>query len=261
MIFLLWKNFLERFCVVLVSTSRSGEYFMKAPIRSKLVLSLASLLLVAAAIVIPLSSSILPSHAQRAQNISPARVNPIVAENKKTGTTSWKSKELSQYAASNVTNPDTDSSISRENKISNRAVTTKTWTDTSLRGYANTTSINHGDTINFYVGTTLPNYSIQVYRMGWYGGAGSRLIQTISNLPGQNQPVPPADPNTQLLQLNWNVSYTLQTDATWVTGAFLAKLIGSDGSVWYIPFVIRDDSSTADILFQLPVNTYQAYNV
>ena len=92
------------------------------------------------------------------------------------------------------------------------------WTDTSLRGYAGATSINKGEAINLYVGTTLPSYTVNIYREGWYGGVGSRLMQTISNLPAQNQPVPSPDPTTGLLELNWNVSYTLQTDSTWTKG-------------------------------------------
>ena len=96
--------------------------------------------------------------------------------------------------------------------------------------------------------------------MGYYGGTGSTLVQTIGNLQGQNQSIPAADPTTGLLQLNWSVSYTLQTTTSWVTGIYLAELIGSDGTSQYIPFVVRDDSSTADILYVVGVNTWQAYN-
>src|SRR5207247_9019355 len=70
----------------------------------------------------------------------------------------------------------------------------------------------------------------------------------------------PIYPTTGLLQLNWNVSYTLQTDTSWTTGVYLARLRVTDGTVQFIPFVIRDDSSTADILYVLPVATYEAYN-
>src|SRR6266702_1767715 len=147
--------------------------------------------------------------------------NPIVRENRKHGTTRWQSKELAKQSKTSV---DTE-------QVTRASV----WTDTTIRGYANTTSINHGDVINFYVGTTHPSYSIQIYRMGWYGGTGSTLVTTISNLSGQNQPIPVADPTTQLLELNWNVSYTLQTDTTWTTGMYLAKLI-ANSIYWQIRF-------------------------
>ncbi len=189
---------------------------------------------------------------------APPHHNIIYLENQKAGTTSWQSPQLlASLRKSRQSPPKNDDAPSDSGSL---RTADDTWTDTSIRGYANATSINHGDSINFYVGTALPSYNIQIYRMGWYGGTGSTLIQTISNLPGQNQPIPAADPTTGLLQLNWGASYTLQTTTSWVTGVYLAELIGSDGSSQYIPFVIRDDSSTADILYVLPVNTYQAYN-
>ena len=184
--------------------------------------------------------------------------NIIYRENQKPGTTRWYSREL-QKIKNAIGSPNANDDAPSD-KGSPRAGSA--WTDSDTRGYASATSINHGDSINFYVGTTFPSYNMEIYRMGWYGGTGSTLVQTISNLPGQNQPIPPADPTTGLLQLNWSVSYTLQTDTSWVTGVYLAKLIpiGTGGTVSYIPFVIRDDSSTADILYVLPVATYQAYN-
>src|SRR5581483_3557174 len=58
----------------------------------------------------------------------------------------------------------------------------------------------------------------------------------------------------------WKTSYTLQTGSDWVSGVYLVKMTTDDGNVGYIMFVVRDDSSTSDIVFQIPVNTYQAYN-
>src|SRR6266699_1309916 len=189
---------------------------------------------------------------------TPPKHNIIYLENQKPGTTRWQQQDLLASIKNSVhTRPKNDDAYSDSGSPGAAA---DTWTDTSIRGYADATSINHGGAINFYVGTTLPSYNIEIYRMGWYGGTGSTLVQTISNLPGQNQPIPPADPTTGLLQLNWSVSYTLQTDTSWVTGVYLAKLIGSNGTSQYVPFVIRDDASTADILYVLPVTTYQAYN-
>src|SRR6266516_2643409 len=185
-----------------------------------------------------------------------SRHNIIYLENQKPGSTQWYSPQLKNILKS-IGNPNKNDDDPSD-KGSPRSGSA--WTDTSIRGYASATSINHGESINFYVGTTLPSYNIEIYRMGWYGGAGSTLVQTISNIPGQNQPIPAADPTTGLLQLNWNVSYTLQTDTSWTTGVYLARLRVTDGTVQFIPFVVRDDSSTADVLYVLPVATYEAYN-
>jgi hypothetical protein len=43
-----------------------------------------------------------------------------------------------------------------------------------IEGYASKTSINAGETIDLYVNTAARHYAIDVFRMGWYGGAGAR---------------------------------------------------------------------------------------
>jgi len=161
------------------------------------------------------------------------RENLIYQENQKEGTTSWES---------------------RSSPIGD------IWADTRIRGYADSTSINHGEAIGLYVSTAQARYDLAVYRIGWYGGTGARLLLTVHGLPGQNQPVPAPQAGSGLIAANWKLSYTLQTATDWVSGAYLVKLVASDGSTGYIFFVLRDDTSTADILYQIPVTTYQAYN-
>lgn len=94
--------------------------------------------------------------------------------------------------------------------------------------------------------------------MVWrYGG---RLLQSIGSLSGINQTVPTPD-TLGTVACNWSLSYTLNVPATgWTTGAYLAKLTNANGFQNYIYFVVRDDSSNADLLFKCSVNTYQAYN-
>lgn len=134
------------------------------------------------------------------------------------------------------------------------------WSDTPIRGYAGQAGINRGDAIALHIGTSRPTYTLEVYRMGWYGGTGGRLLQTVGPLPGQNPPVPRPEAGTGLIACDWPISFRLQTGADWVTGCYLVKLISSAGEVAYLPFVLRDDNLTADILYQVPVTTYQAYN-
>jgi hypothetical protein len=51
--------------------------------------------------------------------------------------------------------------------------------DPQIQGFATEMSINLGETAQFKVKTHSPRYRIDIYRMGWYGGNGARLIQTI----------------------------------------------------------------------------------
>jgi len=190
--------------------------------------------------------------------------NPIYRENQKPGTTRWQSIELRRDSDQQLT-PQANlmNAISQSgNNVKKTANTTlaNDWEDTSISGYAGQTSINRGDSIELYVSTSQRSYNMEVYRMGWYHGTGARLLLTVSNLSGQNQPVPTPQEGTGLIECNWQVSYTLQTLNSWVSGVYLVKLIANNGSVSYIIFVLRDDAAAADILYQVPVATYQAYN-
>ncbi len=137
--------------------------------------------------------------------------------------------------------------------------------DHEVEGYASATSINRGEPLRLYIHSTDPAVAIAIYRMGWYGGSGARLVRGGITIPGLRQPMPTADPATGLIECNWQVSYTLRTESTdraeWLSGIYLAKLTGSSsGKQSYIIFVVREDDRPSELLFQSSVTTFQAYN-
>ncbi len=161
---------------------------------------------------------------------NPTTTNPIYLENQKSGTTNWK-----------ITNQDTN------NKIA---------------GYAAATSVNKGEKLDIKVSLALAgNFTIDVYRLGYYGGTGGRLMVSSGSLKGKSQPPCSLDTKTYLVECNWSTSYTLQVGTDWTSGLYIAKLIdqssGKQSQVW---FVVRDDSSKSDILFQSSFNTFLAYS-
>ena len=140
-------------------------------------------------------------------------------------------------------------------------------TNHEIEGYASATSVNRGDTIQFYVNTSAPSYKMDIYRMGWYGGLGARRMLPTIQLPGVQQPTPITDPVTRLTQCPWSSTYSLtigysQNDPTiWASGIYLVKLTEAiQGKQSYMIVVVRDDDRKSDLLFQSSTNTYQAYN-
>lgn len=135
-----------------------------------------------------------------------------------------------------------------------------------IEGYASATSVNGGDFISLYVNTAAPSFELDVFRMGWYAGLGARRVLGPLTLPGKMQVIPRPDPATGIVDCNWVESYALETRDSitgepWSTGVYLARLTESKSNKEaYIIFVVRDDAHRPDILFQLPVTTYQAYN-
>ncbi|MEZ4712084.1 MAG: DUF6605 domain-containing protein [Caldilineaceae bacterium] len=130
-----------------------------------------------------------------------------------------------------------------------------------IKGFASATSVNQGNSITFYVTVTpAQTYTIEIYRMGWYNGAGGRRMAQIGPLNGVEQVAVTLDATTGLIGAPWSPSHTLTIPSDWTSGVYLAKLVNQNGFGNYIPFVVRNDSYQGGFLFQSGVATYQAYN-
>ncbi len=136
--------------------------------------------------------------------------------------------------------------------------------DPSIQGFTTEFSVNKGATVNFKIDTDATSYHLDIYRLGYYNGAGARLVTTIGPavaLP-QNQPACLDDTTTGLIDCgNWGVSaiWSMPSDA--VSGIYVAKVTRDDtGGASHIFFVVRDDSSTSDVVVQTSDTTWQAYN-
>src|SRR4051812_21459260 len=77
--------------------------------------------------------------------VATAASNPVQIENAKPGTAAWR-------------------------------LSTPAWASGAIEGYASLTSVNRGGQISFFVNTADPSYTIEFYRLGYYGGLGGRLL-------------------------------------------------------------------------------------
>ncbi|TKB27207.1 DUF4082 domain-containing protein [Desulfopila sp. IMCC35006] len=136
--------------------------------------------------------------------------------------------------------------------------------DTSIQGFATNISVNKGSLVQFKVDTPSNSWRLDIYRMGYYGGNGARLVTTVNPsvpLP-QNQPNCLYDQMTGLTDCgNWAVSASWAVPANATSGIYFARAIRNDtGGASHIIFVVRDDASNSDILFQTADTAWQAYN-
>lgn len=154
-----------------------------------------------------------------------------------------------------------------------------------IEGYASRTSVNGGEAIDLFVSTREPRYAIELFRMGWYAGAGARRVAGPIVRDGAVQEIPAPDPVTGLVECAWRDPYRVETrdeSGPWPSGIYLARLTtmptpaptatetvsgqrrnGSDLRRSYqsfIVFVVRDDQRRSALLFQSSVTTFAAYN-
>lgn len=155
--------------------------------------------------------------------------NPIVDENRNPGSTDWQ-----------ISNP-----------ANNR----------EIEGYASWTYNDPGASFRIFVNTAEPSYQLEVFRLGWYGGAGGRRVFGPVTLEGTQQVTPTPDPETGLIECSWTNPFTLRTRWDWTTGVYLVKLTASQsGKQSYVTFTLRNGGRFSQLLFQNSVTTYQAYN-
>lgn len=135
--------------------------------------------------------------------------------------------------------------------------------DPAIQGFATDISVNVGQRIDFKIDTTASAYTVDIYRMGYYQGLGARKIASVTpsaTLP-QSQPTCITDVQTDLYDCgNWGVSASWTVPAAAVSGVYIAHIKRSTGDGSHITFVVRDDSSTSDVVFQTADPTWQAYN-
>jgi hypothetical protein len=139
-----------------------------------------------------------------------------------------------------------------------------------IEAYASRTSVTAGDTLDVHVSTyPASQYSVSIYRMGYYGGAGARLMRTIGPLQGTVEATP-SDRTRHVIECNWKVGFNLEIPKDWLSGVYLGKLstVPSAAGQYldlemvsesYVIFVVRD-TRKADLLFQTSDMTWLAYN-
>ena len=166
---------------------------------------------------------------------APAKDNPIQRENAQPGTRDW-------MLTNTYIDPDT------------------WWRSPQIEGYCSEMSVSAGDTLKIMVSTNpVSEFSLEIFRTGYYGGTGGRLMKQFDSLPGKTQSDPPIGEN-RLRECKWEPSVKFEIPDDWLSGVYLGKLTAKKAGLQsYVIFTVRDDRP-CDLLFQCSDMTWQAYN-
>jgi hypothetical protein len=170
--------------------------------------------------------------------------NLIVQENKNPGTSDWQLTKV-RTDTCKITEPYEETTFCRAREI---------------EGFVSHTSIQAGETLEVFVSTEpSDSFQLDIYRMGYYGGMGGRLMKSYGPFPGKTQTTP-EDGEKNLIECTWEPSLSFDLPADWLSGVYLGKLTTLSGG-WqsHIIFIVKDDRR-ADFLFQCSDLTWQSYN-
>jgi hypothetical protein len=152
---------------------------------------------------------------------------------------------------------------------------TTSWNDPGsslVEVYASQIGVAPGGEIDVHVNTRpAARYQLEVYRLGWYGGAGGRLLGCVPSCVADRQGREQAQVWTTAtdgppLRPNWPVTDVLFAGTDWTSGYYeiRARLTsGPDTGKGATTFVIVREPQVgfgSQILVQVPVNTWEAYN-
>ena len=168
-----------------------------------------------------------------------SKVNVIAAENVLPGATDWQ-----------LTRVRVDSSKYRS-----------TW----IEGYCSRQSVRAGESIDIKVSANPARaFNLEIFRTGYYGGAGARLMKSIGPIEATTQPTPTPG-EKDLHECRWTTTHSLTIPNDWLSGVYLGRMTtipkALSEAYWqsYVIFVVTDDRA-CDVLFQVSDNTWQAYN-
>jgi len=130
----------------------------------------------------------------------------------------------------------------------------------AIAGYVARQGIAPGETQRVFVSAPgASSVTVDVFRMGWYGGRGGRLVLASGRLPLRRQPRCAHRFATGLTECDWHAALSFPIPPALTSGVYIVKLDASTGAQSDCLFVLRPAHATP-LLVEIPTATYEAYN-
>jgi hypothetical protein len=127
----------------------------------------------------------------------------------------------------------------------------------AIEGYAQQQSCLPGGRVLLCASTTSARFDVEVHR--W--GASRDLVWSARDITGREQSTPS---DADAAGCGWEPLLEIPTDTSWPSGFYLVTMTAHDAppdrAVSYTGFVVRSPMPTANALFVLATNTWNAYN-
>lgn len=131
----------------------------------------------------------------------------------------------------------------------------------AVEGWFDSPSATCGAQVGLHVTGNARPIKIKIYRMGYYGGAGARLI-TSTTIPAVKQYGAPQITKAPIstVSTNWPVAWYLKVNTATIPGQYLLRLDDGGKDPSFVPLMIEDPTIKSAITFVSSVLTWEAYN-
>ena len=123
------------------------------------------------------------------------------------------------------------------------------------------TSATCGQSVGLHISGNSRPVRIQLFRMGYYGGAGARLVDTLTlpSTPKYSAPNVTKAPESTVTT-DWPIAWSLKVGTATPPGQYLVRLADGGSDSNFVPITVNDPGIKSEITFISSVLTWQAYN-
>ncbi len=130
-----------------------------------------------------------------------------------------------------------------------------------VQGWADSSSVTCGQKIQMHLRGNDTPVLISLYRLGYYGGAGARLVKKIITQKVNSETTINVSPAPEkIVYTEWPAYLNFTPDETTLPGVYLFRLHDRFNKDSFIPLTITDPHSSAPVTFASSVFTWQLYN-
>ena len=165
--------------------------------------------------------------------------------------------------------------VKDENLKTGVAMKTSDWANLDLSNplgstlWLDKTSVSCGETFgvhaslynNHHISFQDGPRTIQALRIGWYNGAGARLIWESTPITLKAQQIPKPQGSVRMVQSNWSTTIKVDVTNDWVPGFYLINTVSPSGEVeGSYPLVVRSPAGSSALMLMHSSMTWNAYN-
>lgn len=163
--------------------------------------------------------------------------------------------------------------VKQENQKRGVNMTMKSWHNldvASPRGsvlWLDQTSVTCGQTVGIHASSHLVSEApagartFQALRIGWYGGAGARLVWTSKPMVLKMQKTPIVKNAERMVETRWKTTLKFTVGQNWTPGFYLIASISPDGAIESIaPLIVRSPLASSKLVLVHSTLTWAAYN-
>lgn len=116
-----------------------------------------------------------------------------------------------------------------------------------------------GATERVYVRSRAPRVRIRLFRIGWYGGSGGRLMATSGPLPVARQPSCTHISESGLTECDWHPTLRFALPTSLPSGVYVVNVLAGSRRQRDAIFVLRS-AAPSRLVVHIPTATWEAYN-